>query len=132
MLQGQQEILVDALLFLAGLMLEHRALHVRIVLLRIGRRNFHAPDAEFEDVERRGIGLIDLGEGTEFLRQIEHESRLDEVRLDLLGEDLVRDLEILPLRLDLQSELLGRGDMVGLGPAENQSGSPVSARIRSL
>src|SRR5688572_102801 len=54
-LEGEQEVLVDVLLFLAGLFLEHLALGVRVVLLRIRRRDFHAADRQLEHVDRRRI-----------------------------------------------------------------------------
>ena len=98
--------------------LEHLALHERIVLLRVGRRDLHPADGKLEHVERRRILAVDLGQRAELLRQVEHEGRLDEGRLDPLGEDLVGDLEFLPVRLDLQAELLRRGDLLRLAPAE--------------
>src|SRR5450631_1806729 len=98
-LEREQEVLVDALGLAPGLLLEHLALDVRVVLLGIRRRDLHAPDAQLEDVERRGVLPVDLRQRAELLRQVQDERRLDEPRLDLLGEDLVGDLEVLPSRL---------------------------------
>jgi hypothetical protein len=53
-LEREQEVVVDVLLLLARLPLEHLALHVGIVLLRIRRRDLHATDDQLEHVDRPG------------------------------------------------------------------------------
>ena len=110
--------MVDILLLAARLVLEHLALHERVVLLRVGGRDLHAADDELEHIERAGILLVDLGQRAQFPRQIEYKGRLDQARLDALGEDLVGDLEVLPVWFDLQAQLLGRGDLLRLAAAE--------------
>src|SRR6202044_3565643 len=102
----------------ARLLLEHLALDVRVVLLGVGGRDLHAADAELEDVEGRGVLAVNLGEGAELLGQVEDERRLYEVWLYPLREYLVRDLEVLPARLDPEAHLLGRGDVLGLALLE--------------
>ncbi len=67
-LEGEEEVLVDALGLAPGLLLEHLALDVGVVLLGIRRGDLHAPDAELEHVERRRVLAVDLGEGAELLR----------------------------------------------------------------
>jgi hypothetical protein len=70
-LEREQEVLVDVLLLLARLRLEHLALHVGVVLLRVGRRDLHAADAQLEHVERRRVLAVDLRQRAELLRQVE-------------------------------------------------------------
>ena len=88
-LEGEQEVGVHLLLVLADLLLEHFALHERVVLLGVGRGHFHAADDAFEDVDQARVLGVELGQRAEFLGQVRDEGRLDERRLDLLAEDPV-------------------------------------------
>src|SRR5580658_9410571 len=83
-LKRGQEVLVDALGLAASLLLEHLALDVGVVLLGVRRGDLHATDAELEDVERRRVLAVDLGQGVQLPRQVHDEGRLDQVGLDLL------------------------------------------------
>src|ERR1700677_1409204 len=72
-LEGEDEVVVDALGLASGLPLEHLALDVGVVLLRVRRGHLHAPDAELEHVERRGVLPVDLGQRVQLPRQVEDE-----------------------------------------------------------
>src|SRR5690606_7056502 len=71
-------------------------------------------DDQLEHVEQARIVGVELRERTELLRQQRDERRLDEVWLNLLREDLVRDLEFLPRRIDAQSHGFRAGDLFRL------------------
>jgi len=53
--EGDQKMFIELLLFAAGLALAALALSEWVVLLRLGRGNFLAVDATFEDLDSRGI-----------------------------------------------------------------------------
>src|ERR1035441_587549 len=74
-LEGEEEVVVDALRLAPGLPLEHLALDVGIVLLRVRRGDLHAADAQLEHVEGRRILAAYLRERIELPRQVEEEPR---------------------------------------------------------
>src|SRR5271166_4668521 len=59
-LEGEQEVVVDALGLAPGLPLEHLALDVGIVLLGVRGRDLHPADAELEDIQGRRVLAADL------------------------------------------------------------------------
>jgi len=61
--EGHEKILVQLLLFAAGLMLEALALLDRVVLLGIGRGNLLAIDAALEDFDRGRVVGESLARG---------------------------------------------------------------------
>src|SRR5580658_500881 len=85
-LEGEDEVVVDALGLAAGLPLEHLALDVGVVLLGIRRGDLHATDAELEHVQGRGILPVYLCERVELPREVEDERGLDQLGLDPLRE----------------------------------------------
>ncbi len=117
-LEREKEIVVHLLLFFAGLRFEHGALHVGVVLLAVGGRDFHAADRQFEHVYHGRIVEVDLGERAELLWQVRDEGRLDQSVLDFLGENLVGDFEVLPRRLDEEVDAFAVGDFFVLRAVE--------------
>jgi len=65
--EGDQKIFIELLLLAARLVLEALALFERVVLLRVGRGNFLAVDATFENLDRRGVLRRELGQRTSSL-----------------------------------------------------------------
>jgi len=63
-LQGSEEVFVDVLLFLAGLMLEALALDDGVVQFRVAGRDFLAVDDEFIHVHGRGSFALWRASGT--------------------------------------------------------------------
>ena len=82
MFERDEKILVQLLLFAAGLMFQRGALRDGIVLLGVAGRNFLTIDAALEDLDGRRVVGRKLGERHEFLGQMRDERRLDERRLD--------------------------------------------------
>ena len=95
MLQRNREVFIEFLLFLACLIVQALTLLYGVVLLGVGRCNFLAVNAEFEDVDRAVVVFSDLGQWAKFARDVRDEGRLDERWLDQLFEDIVSDLVVL-------------------------------------
>ena len=80
--ERDEKILIQFLLFAAGLMFQRGALGDGIVLLGVTRRNFLAVDAALEDLDGRRVVGRKLGGRHEFLGQMRDERGLNERRLD--------------------------------------------------
>ena len=118
MFKREKEVVVDLLLLLAGLRLEHRSLHVGIVLLGVGRCDLHAANDELKHVDSRRIVRRDLGERAKLLGQMRDKGRLDERRFDELAENLISQFEFLPLQIGVKAELLDACNLLFLAAAE--------------
>ena len=107
MLEGGEEIVIQFLLLLAGLVDQRLALGERIVLLGVGRGDFLPVDAAFEHLDGGRIFRRELGQRDQLLWQMSDECWLNQRRLDQFLEQAVGDLEILVVRGDLRAEIDG-------------------------
>ena len=105
MLEGGEEIVIQFLLLLAGLVDQRLALGDRIVLLGVGRGDFLPVDAAFEHLDGGRIFRRELGQRDQLLWQMSDECWLNQRRLDQFLEQAVGDLEILVVRGDLRAEI---------------------------
>ena len=129
-LEGGEEIVIQFLLLLTGLVDQRLALGDRIVLLGVGRGDFLPVDAAFEHLDGGRIFRRELGQRDQLLWQMSDEGWLDQRRLDQFLEQAVGDLEILVVRGDLRAEI-DRALAAFVGQMSNQS-SPHFSRINSL
>jgi hypothetical protein len=85
--QGGQELGVDALDFLAGLIFQLGALLDGVVLFAVSGRNLLAVDTAFEDFNCLWVLQRDLRQRHQLTRKIRHEGGLDQGGFDQLLED---------------------------------------------
>ena len=97
MFHRDEEVLVDFLLLFAGLEFEHRALRNRVVLLGIRGSDFLPVDAELENVDDAWVFFVDFRKRAKFLHDVRDEGRLDQIRLDELAVNFVRNFIIFPV-----------------------------------
>src|ERR1051325_243544 len=74
-LEREQKVFVDLLCFFAGLLEQTLTLHERIIELGITRRDLHAIDDQFEDVDERFVGAVLSRQRYEFLWTMRHQQR---------------------------------------------------------
>jgi len=92
--EGDEEVLVEFLLFAAGLVFETFPLFDRVILFAVGWGDFLAIDAAFEDFDGGGVLGGGFGEGDQFFRDVGDEDGVDERGFDEFLEHGLRDFEI--------------------------------------
>ena len=104
MFEGEEEIFVQLLCFLARLFEQASPLHKRIVQLGITWRDFLAVDDQLEDIDERVVVQILFRQRHQFLWAMGDEERVEGFLFDQLLEDVLRDFEICHLRLHFDPE----------------------------
>jgi hypothetical protein len=83
---------------------------VGIVQLGEGVRELHPARECFESLDQARLRPVVLREWRELLRVVDDERRVDDLRLDVLGEQVVHELSPDRGRVELDVLLLRRGD----------------------
>ena len=109
MLEGEKEIFVELLRFLACLFEQALPLHERIVQLGVAGRDFLTVDDQLEDIDDRIVLQVLLRQRDQFLWAMGHEERIEGFLLDQFFEDVLGDFEIGHLRLHLDSKIAAFG-----------------------
>ncbi len=103
MLKCIEEVGVHVLYFFANLFSKHLTLNYRVVLLRICGCNFLAVDTQLKNINRAIVVHSDFCQWAQLLRNMRHEGRLNQGRLDQFLKDVVSDLVIFELTIDFDA-----------------------------
>ena len=114
---------------LLGLLVEAAALLVGVVELAEGVGDLDPADERLQALDQARLGAVALGERRELDRVVEDEGRLDQVRLDVLGEEHVDELA--PAERRRSGSIADRRGELLAGRVGSARSTPVCSRIAS-